>query len=1086
MDQSTLYKTCPFCNKDYKKLGIHLTHCPDRNGRDFEHLLSQKTLDKRSGKKTKETCPKCGKKFDRLDTHLRTSATCKDTQPNRNHPENVPSSFVSSPTVSPSQPTQFLQFPRETHPLPSQIPHMTTALRMKLLHTAEGWCEADEHLRQVVVPRVLHEIDVNTMNHVLSLGIYSYFSLKYGTQEVNEHHRRQTKLQKHRNDLNKALMEKKAAKKRLRQMRRSGSDPETVRQLAYEFHTLVRAHSHLNKIVRKGERLASQKLQRKECRKDIHKFARKILNDENYTSIEPTFSQQDAEAYFTKVYSSDTKVFTRPSWMPEASDPSVEFDIRAFTAEEVTLVISRSKLTSCPSPMDQIPYLVLKKCPSLMPALLHLFNSCWTTKKVPAAWKVGVLKLLGKKKAEEDPKLPKHFRPIALTSCIGKVFTSLLKQRWMDYMKGNNYLNTVVQKAFVDGVPGCTEHHLKLLSILNEARRKRRSMCVCWLDLANAFGSVHHSLIQYSFGHYHAPREMLEMIFNLYQGLFGVISCKSWQTAPIHLQIGVFQGDPLSVLVFNTVMNTLVDTITKQYSTLGYKLDASSSRSNLLQYADDTSLLADGPSSCQTLLSATETWLSWSGMKANVSKCVCLAIQASTGKPYDPMLKLNGESIPFIGGSTFSFLGAPVSIHGAYDTTRHDLVGKLQTFLEKVDKTLVSAQQKLLLFKVAICPRMTWDLSVNLFPVSWLESTLQPIATKFLKKWSGLAKSADTGCLFLPKEKGGLELPSLVTMHKKLQVIKAAAYTCSRDPVVRAIATQEIRREANQVRPSFKPYQIVVAAMQEDPGASSKQVGKRAKSRVEEADTSTRFAHSTGLAKQNQPIRDDSRAPQLWSSTIITLPERVLRFALNSLTDTLPHNDNLHLWRSIPSPSCTLCGERQTLLHVLNGCRYALEKRRYDDRHNDILECIHAFLANQLTPSQNITVDLPNQFYSFPQQAACTNSRPDIVIWDKSAITIIELTVPFELCIESAVTRKTERYSELLSTCRKSGYQANLMTLKVGSRGFIHTASFDALYQSFPATRGKRDALEREIVRKCLLQSYRIWCKRNWKEHTTT
>ena len=253
MDQSTLYKTCPFCNKDYKKLGIHLTHCPDRNGRDFEHLLSQKTLDKRSGKKTKETCPKCGKKFDHLDTHLWTSATCKDTQPNSNHPENVPSSVASSPIVSPSQPTQFLQFPRETHPLPSQIPHMTTALRMKLPHTAEGWCEADEHLRQVVVPRVLHEIDVNTMNHVLSLGIYSYFSSKYGIQEVNEHHRHQTKLQKHRNDLNKALMEKKAAKKRLRQMRRSGSDPEAVRQLAYEFHTLVRAHSHLNKSEERRE-----------------------------------------------------------------------------------------------------------------------------------------------------------------------------------------------------------------------------------------------------------------------------------------------------------------------------------------------------------------------------------------------------------------------------------------------------------------------------------------------------------------------------------------------------------------------------------------------------------------------------------------------------------------------------------------------------------------------------------------------------------------------------------------------------------------------------------------------------------------
>ena len=96
-------------------------------------------------------------------------------------------------------------------------------------------------------------------------------------------------------------------------------------------------------------------------------------------------------------------------------------------------------------------------------------------------------------------------------------------------------------------------------------------------------------------------------------------------------------------------------------------------------------------------------------------------------------------------------------------------MSKLSVLVEKVDKTLLSAQQKLLLFKLAICPRLTWDLWVNHFPVSWLESTLQPIATKFLKRWSGLAMSADTGCLFLPKEKGGLDLPSLVTLFKKLQ-----------------------------------------------------------------------------------------------------------------------------------------------------------------------------------------------------------------------------------------------------------------------------------------------------------------------------
>ena len=37
----------------------------------------------------------------------------------------------------------------------------------------------------------------------------------------------------------------------------------------------------------------------------------------------------------------------------------------------------------------------------------------------------------------------------------------------------NVYLNTTVQKAFVDCVPGCTEHLMKLLSIIEEARQKQ-------------------------------------------------------------------------------------------------------------------------------------------------------------------------------------------------------------------------------------------------------------------------------------------------------------------------------------------------------------------------------------------------------------------------------------------------------------------------------------------------------------------------------------------------------------------------------------------------------------------------------------
>ena len=169
-------------------------------------------------------------------------------------------------------------------------------------------------------------------------------------------------------------------------------------------------------------------------------------------------------------------------------------------------------------------------------------------------------------------------------------------------------------RHFINSMPGCSEHHLKLLSILREAQSRCKSLCICWLDLTNAFGSVHHDLIKYSLSHYHAPPEMTRLVSNIYDNPTAVISTKSWTTAPIHLQLGVYQGDPLSVIIFNTVMNTLVDSITQRCSRLGYSLSSISSTINLLQYADDTSLISDGPASCQQLLGLTEAWLSWSGM----------------------------------------------------------------------------------------------------------------------------------------------------------------------------------------------------------------------------------------------------------------------------------------------------------------------------------------------------------------------------------------------------------------------------------------------------------------------------------------
>lgn len=167
-------------------------------------------------------------------------------------------------------------------------------------------------------------------------------------------------------------------------------------------------------------------------------------------------------------------------------------------------------------------------------------------------------------------------------------------------MKYNGFLNTDQQKAFLPTIPGVAEHQAKLAAIISSARREKGSLAVAWLDIANAYGSVHHSLIQFSLQHYHAPQEFCTLIQSMYTGLSATISTDEWCMAPVPLEIGVYQGDSLSVAIL-TVINTLSDTLSTRHY-LGFTLPSLSVTINHLLYADDACVVSNSPAGCQYLL----------------------------------------------------------------------------------------------------------------------------------------------------------------------------------------------------------------------------------------------------------------------------------------------------------------------------------------------------------------------------------------------------------------------------------------------------------------------------------------------------
>ena len=686
--------------------------------------------------------------------------------------------------------------------------------------------------------------------------------------------------------------------------------------LARTFFQSVRAHSRCKKAYDQAQGRREAKHARHQCHHHFWPFAKRLL-DNSKLDIEPQFSEEEAHQFFSNTYHAEPQSNSLPHWMPPPPAPAEEFDCEEITLEEISAVVKKCKARSAPCPLDGIPYQVFKKCPALLVVLQDLFNICWSMSSVPSQWKTASVKLIGKQAAQDDPTLPSNFRPIALTSCVGKLFTTILGRRWLSFMLSNKYLDKGIQKAFMPRTPGCIEHHLKLTTVLQDARKKHRSLAICWLDLANPYGSVHHSLITFSLQHYHAPPKFLRLVQNFYSNLSATINSAQWSTPPIPQEVGVYQGDPLSVVIFNTVINTLVDTITTKPE-LGYHL-TNNQRINLLQYADDTCLIANSPSSCQHLLQFVDRWLSWSGMRAKVPKCHCLALKASSGKLVDPQLKIAGQRIP-MAPDAVKFLGKIFQVPHDPNRARESITSHLLRMLESVNSCPLTRGQKLKLYRAGICPRLSWLLMIEDLPISWVEKKLDSLATLYLKKWAGLARPANPAVLYLPHKMGGLNLPLVSVQYKRIQVVKQSQLLTSSDHCTRQIAERSLQRDLSLERAKLKPSVVVRDVMIGNPDINRKSLARGAKLIVQEEAFEERHERLLSQEREGQMFRcTSSDAADIWGRALMDLSDEHRKFAINSAVDTLPHNANLHLWRKRNDDACPLCGDRQTLIHVLNA-----------------------------------------------------------------------------------------------------------------------------------------------------------------------
>ena len=638
-------------------------------------------------------------------------------------------------------------------------------------------------------------------------------------------------------------------------------------------------------------------------------------------TVLPQFSASSCYVYYKRLFkcSDKSKQFDRPTWMPEYERPTVRFNDSPPTYQEITRIIKKMKTSGSPCPLDQISVIVLKRIPYLRSYLTVLIQNIWDTRHLPINWKHAVTILIHKKDSAEDPA---NFRPITLEPVFLKVFTSLLRNRILAFLKGNNYIEHNIQKGFLPKISGTYEHTRQLAQIIRHAKLKQRTLVITLLDLKNAFGEVHHKLIIEILKYHHLPNEVQNMISDLYGNFTARIACKDYITGPILVERGVLQGDGLSPLLFNLVFNSFIQTIkSDEFKQLSYRYTKLLTPKHWLQFADDATAISGSESDNQILLNAFTRWCNWASMIIRVDKCKSFGIRkASTcSTQFQPKLFVNGERVkPVEPGGSFKYLGRYFDYDMDNSEHKRELLQKTTEILNIIDCLPLHPRKKLMIYSRYLLSKISWDLTIADLDVTWVKNTLDNLCHNHIRRWLEIPPCGTIEILLLSTTQYGINLLDISTKFEQCQVTIRKSLKESPNEDIRELF--QIRSVGSNIKyDSFQSTREVLAQTRQS--KTEKITGLKSQSEVvtsvwQEALVSTRSK---------------------WFSVQKVLPKNIFNFTVRYFNNTLATKSNMQKWGKAFTKICDYCPEVQTLNHVVKACKSALREGRYTWRHNSIL-----------------------------------------------------------------------------------------------------------------------------------------------------
>ena len=607
---------------------------------------------------------------------------------------------------------------------------------------------------------------------------------------------------------------------------------------------------------------------------------------------------------------------------------------------------------------------------------------------------------------------------------------------------------------------------------IRDARCNQKSLFIFWFDLAIAYGTVQHKLIDFALQRYDVPKEWLDLILAYNDGLLGRCSSGDVFSDWFRFEKGIFAGCTISVILFLAAFNVIMEYVEagqlKSYTLGGVDLEV------LRGFMDDLSVLTPSVLQGRIALKRTEEVLAWCRMRLKASKSRSLVIQNGTLQKVKPF-QVGTEVIPGLHEKPLRTLGRNYDGSLSDGNARTMIKEKFLSGLLKIDKTALTGFMKAWVMHHILLYQIRWDLMIYEVAITFVEA-LQLKQNVYARKWLGLSNSTSDVALYSNNVPCPLPFKSLVTLFKETKVGSFLQLQSSKDCQVTstlrphrtgykwktkdAIDRAELRVEEKKIIGNSRGGTLGDAL---GLGETSCRLGLGFSGDVvignEDKSSKSYRELITGMVRtedeEQHTVKAINQALQgswtKWKSFIqrdiswkcaFTSPNPFNKFLVGSTYNTLPTKINLERWGLIDNSKCSLCeADHCSIRHILSGCNVSLKQGRYTYRHNKVLRVLAHHIQSFINTNKVVSSGIKRIHFVKEGVKEKKGRKPDLGILHKAKDFVLDVDLDKQLRFPEHIARDVLKrpdmvlYSnslhlviliELTCPCEERFHEANL------------------------------------------------------------